>query len=189
MTARLITGPAVEPVTLAEAKLHLRVEHDADNALIGSMIAAARMAAEHETGRLLITQTWEEVLDAFPAEIALHTGPVLAIASVKYIDAAGAEQTLDPSAYALDNVGVPAWLTPAYGTDWPAPRDVVNAVKVRYTAGYGAAGSDVPELIRMWICLQLGAMYENRAAAGSTQTYSLPFADRLLDRYRVYTIA
>ena len=67
MTLKLITAPAAEPVLLADAKLHLRVDHIADDDLITSLITAAREAAEHLTGRALITQTWERVLGAFPS--------------------------------------------------------------------------------------------------------------------------
>ena len=72
MTSIHISGPDTEPITLAQAKLHARVEHDADDALITGFIAAAREDAEHELGRLLAAQVWQLTFDAFPAvEIAL----------------------------------------------------------------------------------------------------------------------
>lgn len=69
MPLQLVTPPAGEPVSLAEAKQHLRVDGDDDDLLIGSLIAAARQAAETQTGRQLITARWKLVLDAFPGPL------------------------------------------------------------------------------------------------------------------------
>lgn len=68
---KLIAAPGAEPVTLAEAKLHARVETAADDTLISAMISAAREEAEHILGRALITQTWEMVLPAFADNMEL----------------------------------------------------------------------------------------------------------------------
>lgn len=188
MSLILITAAADEPVTLAEAKLHLRVEHSADDTLISAFIQAARERAEHETGRALITQTWELVLDAFPAaEIELAKPPVAAVVSVKHLDSAGVEQTLDPSAYRLDAATLPGWVFPV--TTWPATYDGANSVRVRFTAGYGASGASVPASVRSWMLLQIGAAYRNREAfAQGASVAELPnrWVDSLLDSLRVY---
>jgi hypothetical protein len=68
---------------------------------------------------------------------------------------------------------------------WPGTRSQAAAVALRYVAGYASAAA-VPESIKSWIKLQVGAMYENRQAEGARQSYALGFADRLLDRYRVW---
>lgn len=94
MTSRLITAPAVEPVTVAEARAHLYVGHSDDDAIIGAFIAAAREDCEHRTQRALVTQTWERTLDGFPAAISLPMAPLASVTSVKYIDGDGNEQTL-----------------------------------------------------------------------------------------------
>ena len=67
MSAILLNAPASEPVSLAEAKLFLRVEHDDDDDLIAALIAAARVQVEAQTRRALITQTWRLVRDVWPA--------------------------------------------------------------------------------------------------------------------------
>src|SRR3974377_2319928 len=67
MRLDLITPPAVEPVTLAEAKQHARVEYPDDDALITGMIVAARRMAETRLRSALITQTWNLYLDSFPS--------------------------------------------------------------------------------------------------------------------------
>jgi uncharacterized phiE125 gp8 family phage protein len=87
MSLKPITAPAEEPVTLVEAKAQCKVDHSADDALLAIFIQSAREAAEHITGRAFITQTWELVLDAFPAaEIQLSKPKIQSITSVKYLD-------------------------------------------------------------------------------------------------------
>lgn len=187
MSLVLITAPAEEPVTLSEAKLHLRVDHSADDTLITALIVAAREQAEHKTGRVLVTQTWEQVLDAFPAdEMRLDVPPVQSITSVKYLDEAGDEQTLDGAAYSLDAAKLPGWLFPA--SEWPATYDGANAVRVRMVCGYGAA-SAVPATIKAWMLLHVGAGYRQREAfAQGAAPAELPnrYVDALLDSARVY---
>jgi uncharacterized phiE125 gp8 family phage protein len=190
MPAVLITAPAVEPVTLAEAKAHLYVTHSDDDALIGAYIAAAREDAEHRLQRALVNQTWELALDAFPSVIDLPMAPLVSITSIKYLDAARVEQTLDAATYYADTDAEPGEVVPKYGESWPTTYPERNAVRVRYVAGYGADGSLVPESIKAWIKLRVGALYENRESAVSGQTIQAAprdFADALLDRYKVYS--
>lgn len=194
MSLKLITAPAVEPVTLAEAKTHLRVDGTDDDALITALITAARQDCEHRLGRALIDQIWEKVLDAFPEAIELPRPPVSSIVSVTYYDTAGALQTLDAADYSLDgeNDFGPAWLTPVYDTDWPDTYAIPNAVRVRCTCGYGASGSAVPEAIKAWIKLRVGALYAQRESIVLGQPISeapRDFFDGLLDRYRIVSIA
>jgi len=189
MPAKLITAPAVEPVTLVEAKAHLYVTHGDDDALIGAYIAAAREDAEHRLQRALVEQTWELALDAFPNVIVLPMAPLVSITSIKYIDDAGVEQTLGSSTYYADTVAEPGQVVPKYGESWPTTRAERNAVRVRYVAGYGDSGSFVPAAIRQWILLRVGSLYENRESAVSGQPIQQAprdFADGLLDRYKVY---
>ena len=87
---------------------------------------------------------------------------------------------------AADDYGS-AWVAPAYGTSWPSARDQANAVALRYVAGYANAAA-VPESIKAWIKLQIGAMFENREAEGKAQTFGLGYADRLLDRYKLWGV-
>jgi uncharacterized phiE125 gp8 family phage protein len=186
MALNRIVDAATEPISLAEAKAHLRVTHAGEDTLIAAMIIAARQACEGETGRSLVTQTWEKTLDLFPDAIELPNPPVLAIVSVQYIDATTTlTTTLAPVSYALDNKSEPGWLVPAYGYDWPTPLDVINAVTVTYLTGYGDA-SAVPEVLKAWIKLHLGNLYANRESfVLGALVAPLPFAAGLLDPYRL----
>lgn len=189
MGLRLFTAPTVEPVTLAQAKLWLKVEtgDTADDALITALIASVRQMAEQKTGRALLGQTWQLTLDAFPEAIELTRGPVLSVTHVKFKDTSGVQQTLASQDYTVDTERDDGWayLVPAYGKSWPETYDDINAVEVRWQAGYDASDpTKVPEAIRTWMQLMLGAAYENREAAVQGQEIrTLPFLDRLLDRY------
>lgn len=187
MTIKIIVPPSVEPVSLAEAKHHCRTDDSADDAFITALIVAAREQAEHETGRALCTQTRELVLDAFPEDFVLRGAPIISLVSLKFIDEAGVEQTLDPQDTQLDKDSEPGYLIPAYGKAWPASRAEPNAVRVRYTCGYGAAAA-VPQGIKHWILLAVGTMYAQRETIASGQIVALPdrFWHRLLDPYRLY---
>jgi uncharacterized phiE125 gp8 family phage protein len=164
----LATAPAVEPLTLTEAKLHLRVDHTTDDDLITSLIVAARQYAENYTQRCFITQTWDLKLDAFPVgDILLVKPPVASVTSITYVDTDGTTQTLSSALYRTDLPTGP-WaqrgrIEPAYGESWPSTRALSNAVTVRCVHGYGLAVS-VPDPIKAALKLLIGHWYENREA-------------------------
>lgn len=193
---RRTAQPSAEPITLAEALTHLREVSDAgaNDAYITSLITAARQACEDRTERSLITTPWLLTLPAFPgasacnphAAICLRTAPALAVQSVQYLDAAGALQTLDPAAYVLHAHLAPALLTPAPGAVWPAVQaGALNAVRVAFTAGYGASAASVPLPLRQWLLLAIGSMYETRNADSERPQVRSAFVDHLLDPYRL----
>jgi uncharacterized phiE125 gp8 family phage protein len=156
----IITPPEEHPVDLAEAKLYLRVDGADEDAMIAGLIAAATQQAETVTRRQLVTATLRLALPAFPRDaIHLPRPPAGEVQSVVYIDADGAEQTLDGSDYRLANDPQGAALEPAEA--WPATQRRRDAVRITYTAGYGAA-ADVPEAIRTAIMLNVAAMYHQR---------------------------
>ena len=193
MALKLITAPSTYPVTLAEAKLHCRVDIADDDTLITALITAATEMAEQKTGRAIMTQTLELTLDSFPEAFELTRVPVQSVTSVKYYDTTGAQQTLSNTLYALDaadDFGF-AHISPVYAGVWPDTRDQINAVAVRYVAGYADAAS-VPQSIKNWILLMVSTMYENReteaySSRAVSTTVQMQFVDRLLDRYVVFS--
>lgn len=191
MTLKRISDPGAEPITLTEAKLHLRVEHTVDDDLITALIQAARERAEHLLGRSLITQIWTRVLDAFPtAEIELGVPPVQSISSVAYIDGNGDSQTMPSADYSLDNTTLPGWVLPSENlSTWPSTLDTANAVTVTFVAGYGASGTAVPAAIKAWMKMEIGTLYKHREAImAGVSVAELPggFHERLLDPYRIW---
>lgn len=179
---------ATEPVTLTEAKLHVRQDGTADDDLITSLIKAARETVENITGRALITQTWRMTMDAFPSDgvIWVPRPNLLTVTSITYTDSNGATQTLASTEYVVDVDSLPGRIHRAYNVSWPDTRAVPNAVTVTFTAGYGAA-SLVPESYKAAIKLLVGNWYENReqVIVGTTSS-DLPMGvQALLGGYRV----
>ena len=192
MALKLITAPAAEPVSTSEAKSHLRVDTTADDTYIGTLITVARQNVESHLRRALISQTWEVVLDAFPAGvIRLPKPPLASVTSIKYTDDEGNESTYSSANYVVDSDTEPGRVVLKSGQTWPAvPLAAANGVRVRYVAGYGAAGSNVPQAIRQAILLVIGSLYENREDVLVAQGVSigvLPFGVvALLAPYRIY---
>ncbi len=204
MSIQLVTPPAEEPVTLIEAKLHLRVDFDDDDTLIASLITTARQAAETLTGRQLITARWKQVLDCFPGPslmgvpagqaftlpghaILLAKAPVQSVISINYLDMGSVSQTMPVSNYTVDSACEPARITPVFGQIWPICLPQIGAVSVTFDAGYETA-AQVPEGIKSWIKLRVGSLYAHReevAALSRGRIDSLPFIDGLLDPYKV----
>lgn len=191
MALKLITPASTFPITLEDAKLHCRVDTAADDALINALITAATELAEQKTGRALMAQTWELTLDAFPEAFEITRIPLQSITSLKYIDTAGVEQTLSNALYSMDMADDHgfAYVVPVYNGTWPENRAQINAVALRYVAGYASAAA-VPEGIKQWIRLMVSTMYENReteaySSRAVSTTVQMRFVDGLLDRYTV----
>lgn len=176
MGYRLVTAPASLPVTVSEAKAHLRVDHSDEDALIEGLIRAAVSHLDGRTGvlgRCIVTQTWELILDAFPFDaIEIPLGPVASVTSISYVDVNGATQTVSAETYYVDTSSLSAWIVP--DDFWPETMDTANAVTVRFVAGTAAA--DVPAALKQAILLLIGSWYENRAAVNvGNITTTLPF--------------
>ena len=190
---RLKTSPAKEPVSLAEAKLHLKIEaiDTAEDSLIERLIVVARHHAETSTRRALVTQTWTLALDGFPGGvIEVPRPPLSSVTSITYIDPEGATQILAADRYRVDAQREPGRLTPAWDESWPATRPVSNAVEVEFTAGYGTPDK-VPEDIRQALLLIVGRYYAHRedVQAGGTPPVKMPLgAEHLLLPYRLVRV-
>lgn len=162
MALKLIT-PAADPiVSLEDMKAHLRVDHADDDTLIEGLIKAATSYFDGWSGilgRALIAQTWELTIDRFPpCEMKLPLGPLMSVTSVKYDDADGIERILDAEAYDIDKASEPGWVLPVNG--WPATASAINAVRVRFVAGFGEQATDAPEAIRLAIKLHVQTNYD-----------------------------
>jgi uncharacterized phiE125 gp8 family phage protein len=159
----LVTAPAEEPITLAEAKLHLRVSHAEEDALITRLIKSARRRCEAETRRALVTQTWDLVLPEWPCEdrrIVVPLAPLQTITSVSYVDPAGATVVLPSGDYKV-RPGSPGLVMLRASKSWPSLTSDPDPITVRFVAGYGAAAA-VPESLLHGMLLLIGSGYEHR---------------------------
>ncbi len=186
-----LSQPAAEPLSLTEAKLHLRVDADLtdDDTLISALIVAARQQAEHRTGRALVSQQWRLGLDQFPDDsLELPKPKLVSVESITYLDGDGSRQTISAADYEVITDELLGRVVPAYGKTWPTSiRSRPGCVQVSYTCGYGAA-ADVPQSIKAWMLLAIATWYENREALTAGQPVAeLPrcFWEGLLDPYWV----
>ena len=203
MGLSLSSAPSVEPVTLDEARAHLRYEEDDENSVIESQLRAAREYCERLTGRQFITATWVLKLDVFPSRtqindwyypgggfIRLPRPPLQSVSSITYIDTAGDTQTLSSDNYDVDTYDEYARLSPAYNESWPSTREDINAVTITYVAGYGDERQDVPAALRQAILLLAGHWFENREAVlvGVSGQAAPKAVEDLLWMYRVIDV-
>jgi uncharacterized phiE125 gp8 family phage protein len=191
MSSILLDGPAVEPVSLAEAKAYLRVEHEDDDDTIAALIAGARIHVEAQTRRALITQTWRLSRDAWPANgrIAVLPAPLRKLAAVRIYKLDGSTQAIDVAAFAADKTSAPAVLAFMHGA-LPAPGRLAGGIELDIEVGYGDAPSDVPEPLRQAIRVLVAHWYENRGliAAGQSVAVLPDSANALIRPYRVLSL-
>jgi hypothetical protein len=210
---QVVTPPAAEPVSTAEAKQHLRVDGAYDDALISSLIGAAREMVEARTGRALVQATYRLTLDAFPLlpntqyapgnpnvvtpvvhnvwpldpsawAILLPRSPLVSVSSLAYYDVNGVLTTLAGSGYITDADSEPPRLVPTAGASWPSSQYRPGAVRVTFVAGYASAAA-CPAAAKAAIKLLVAHLYEHREAVGESMT-ELPLAvDALADTLKV----
>lgn len=188
MILRLASTPAVEPVSIEEAKAHLRLESDEDDDYVETLIQGAREVTEKSLGRGLVTQTWELTLDEFPdeEEIELPKGALASVTSVQYLDANGVLQTLATTEYEVDSKSEPGKVRLAYAKSWPTTRERWNAVRVTYVVGTAAAA--VPKPIYQAMLLLISQAYEHRTPeVTGTIVSKVEFSfSALLAPYRIF---
>lgn len=172
------TGPSAEPLTVAELKARLRVDHSAEDTLIEAFGKAARELIEGWTGCRMMTRTEYLYLDDFPPcdGIVIPVAPVTAVASVKLYDEDDAATTMDTADYMVDLKGHVAAVRLKAGKSWPtiaAEERAANAVEVAFTSGYASAGA-VPERLKTALHLLTGHLYEHREATTPLTITELP---------------
>lgn len=140
MGLTLITPPDAEPITLAEAKAHCRVDGDSEDALLATLIRAARLEAERQTGRAIPAQTWKATYNCFPDwYFTLPKAPLISVTSITYLDTAGDSQTVSASDYRVSAASEPGLIEPSYDASiWPTARDIIDSVAVTFKAGYAS---------------------------------------------------
>lgn len=167
---RLKTAAAVEPVSVAEVKLHARVAHSVEDSLITQWISAARKLAEEYQHRSYITQVYQMVYDSYPPRcIDFPRPPLVSVDSVKYYDTDDTENTFADTNYFVDTISEVGRLSLNDSTYWPT--DVlrpINSVIIEFTCGYGEAADAVPDSVKNAIYIYCTHMYENRESESGT---------------------
>lgn len=195
--------PAVEPVSLGEAKDWCKVDPDIteDDVLLSALIVAARQLAESQLNRQLITQTWLVSFDTHAvgfsgfyttsnwvgAVVEIPLSPVQAVTGVSYYDSAGVLTTMDPLTYEVDSAAIRARLRPVWGASWPAMDTRLNGLRIEVIAGYGDTAASVPSAIKIWMRAAIADMYRNRMIM-DVELFRNHFMDGLLDPYRIVEI-
>jgi uncharacterized phiE125 gp8 family phage protein len=184
----LTSGPAAEPVALAEAKAHLRVDAAAEDMLIASLIVTSRLHVEAAASLALITQSWSYLLDRWPRSpsLRLPLRPVQSIDAVRLYDENDSPTPLDPATYRLDGAGLPPRLVRRGALLWPRPGRTANGIEIAFTAGWGNAAADVPAPLRQAILLLVAHWYEHRSPLepGAPAAPLPPMVSELITPYR-----
>lgn len=182
---KVITPPSVEPVTLGEVKTQLRIDADDTDYddILTPLIVAAREWCEEYQNRAYITQTLELALDEWPCknEIDIPRPPLQSVTSLIYTDKDGVSAIWPSVNYVLDDYSFVARLVKAKGVCWPSIcLTAANGIKVRYVAGYGDTGADVPQKIKQAITLLTIHWYENGMCDPPPAVLSLLRLDRVM---------
>lgn len=190
MGLSLVTPPLTMPISIEQARMQCRI-HSSDTRYdteLEGYIAAATSYLDGKDGilqRCLEPQTYDLLLDEFSDSIELPLGPVLEVVEVAYFDEAGDEQTIDEDAYTVDLASEPQWLVRNTSFTWPATLSAVNAVRVRYTAGYlgeldsATYISAAPKSLQQAILLLVAHWFSAREAVNimsTGQITSIPLA-------------
>lgn len=171
-TLTVVTPPATPLVSLADAKAMLLIDHTADDALITALIAAATIEAQDAAARSFVTQTWLLALDAWPDDgvVRLPRPPLQSVVSVKCYDADNIEQTIAAADYIVITDTTPGLIVPASGKAWPTDLRSFSPIRIRYTAGYGAAADvavsaqgEIVQLVKLLVAVD----YESREGLSS----------------------
>ena len=206
MTILVIAQPEVEPLTLAEARLHLRITATTEDDTITRLIKAARLRLEKETGRAFIEQTLEYRGEDFPGcapyRIKIPRPCLIELQSIKYLDVDGVLQTVGSSNYdVIDGGDWESMVQPIATFDWPQViDDRPDAVRLRFRAGWEGSGSpqdlasNIPDDIKQAMLLLVGHWFENReqvfVAPAREVVQQLPDGvSRLTDNWTVAYVA
>jgi uncharacterized phiE125 gp8 family phage protein len=180
-----LTQPTVEPVTLAEAKHHCRVDGTADDAYISSLVKTAREWCEAYCDETLLNTQYKMTLDSFPIEIEIPRPPMatagtFTAVTITYTKENQTTATLSTSEYRVDRDSKPGVARTLYNGSWPSHLLDYNAVTVTWWGGRGADGSAVDQRYKNAILWLVGYWFERRMAADAASMSEIPFGVKSL---------
>lgn len=157
--------PTSEPVTLAEAKTHCKVDGSDSDGELNRMISSARVFVEAYCGTALGSQTQVLRCSSFCDFIDLPIAPISAISSITYLDASGAEQTLSTDVYEGVLIGLEPSIRLKINQSWPSVRCASDAIRVTVSAGYAS----VPDPIKHAMLLLIATWFDSRSVGEVTE--------------------
>lgn len=174
---QIVTPPTSDLLTLSEVKMHLKVEADvtAEDELIQSLIQAVESAWVQDSGRVLLSSTWDQRFDEWGdcGRLCLDRYPVSSITAVTYTQSDGTTGTLNSSGYYLSTAGRRPCVILKYSQLWPtAVLENGPSINVRYVAG-AATAADVPKDIIAALKVKIGEMFADRDSQGNQQTAAM----------------
>lgn len=195
MNPTLITGPAVEPLTLAEAKEHLKIDHADEDGYITTLISAARKFAEGYTRLRLVEQTLMWTLDRWPGYggttqeshplisgygknrfLEVPAGPLISVTSITTYDDADVGTVWDVANYYVSSPQNRVYRRT--GVAWPIAGRAGGGIEILYKAGFGTLASDVPKSLRQALLLLVSHLYQNREPVTEGAALNVPFTIR-----------
>ncbi len=164
------------PVSLAEAKTHLRVDLSDDDNYIESLIIMATHVVEQYTRLFIVENTVDVYYDQFPDYFNLQYGNLQTVVHLKYYDTDNSQQTLSSSNYEMDKYAQPALVYRSQGSTWPSTYDKPNAVHLRFNGGieFQEYDAKLPRPLKHAILLLIGHFYENRQTVADKVQYQIP---------------
>lgn len=174
MLPLLIAGPAIEPLTLSQTKIFLKIDGTDDDDLVTTLIIAARLMVEAASNRVLVNQTWRLVLDEWPWDgvLRLPVAPVSSIAAARVFDAAGNPQVVAANVLVLEQGNDPPLIRVSLP---PSPIGRLSrGLEIDVVAGFGPAATDVPAPLRQAVLRLVARWFENRGDVVSRDAEALP---------------
>ncbi|MFQ5347365.1 MAG: head-tail connector protein [Rhodothalassiaceae bacterium] len=179
-------APAVEPLSLAEVRAHLRLEGTDEDALLAGLLAAARATVERYLRRALIEQQWQLVLDQWPeGAVRLPRPPLMQVDAVRVLDSSGTATVVPAADYEVETRAEPGFLFPRMPGALPAPGRRMGGIEIDFTAGYGSDWNQVPAPVRHALLVMVSDLYETRGAAPPAIAGAVR---SLLDPYRMMSL-
>lgn len=196
MNPGVTTAPTNYPVSIAEVRTDLRLDHQEDDPELAGLIAAATAFAENFQGRALINRTYTAYLDNWPWNepigqtsriipanfwrLELPRPPLVSVASITTYDDSDVATVMSAANYYVDNASLVGRVALRNTASWPTPDRLTNGIQIVWTAGYGADMTNVPEETRAGIRLLVKHWHDNPQAVvgldGRASPLEVPFA-------------